>query len=112
MSVGVWAQKGPVLTLVDKKIETKSVKHNTPVTAKFRIKNDGDAPLIIFEASATCDCTKATWPKQPILPGKQAEIEVVFDGTKLGKFNKPVYITTNANDKREVIFLKGEVFEK
>lgn len=103
------AQSGPKLTWIDKKIKKPTVMENTEVSAYFKFKNEGNEPLLISDAYATCECTTAEFPKQPILPGTTDSVLVVFDGTKLGVFNKPVYVEHNGADRREVIFLKGEV---
>ena len=105
----VFAQAGPKLTWIDKKIKKPTVMENTEVSAYFKFKNEGDEPLLISDAYATCECTTAEFPKQPIMPGQTDSLFVVFDGTKLGVFNKPVYVEHNGTDRREVIFLKGEV---
>ena len=40
-----------------------------PATATFKIKNDGDKPLVISNVTTSCGCTVADWTKEPIAPG-------------------------------------------
>lgn len=45
----------------------------------FRFKNTGDKQLIIQAVQPSCGCTVADYPKEPIAPGKEAEITGSFD---------------------------------
>ena len=66
------------------------VKHN------FEFKNDGDNPLVITSASASCGCTVPQYPKDPVAPGEKGIIEVQFNSTgKVGPQNKTVTIIAN-----------------
>ncbi|WP_199120935.1 DUF1573 domain-containing protein [Pedobacter sp. ASV28] len=79
----------------------------------FKFKNNGKTPLIITDASATCGCTVPEYPKQPIKPGEEGTIKVVFNSTgKIGIQDKVVTIISNANPKFEELHLVGEVKEK
>jgi Protein of unknown function (DUF1573) len=79
----------------------------------FKFKNNGKTPLIITDASATCGCTVPEYPKQPIKPGEEGTIKVIFNSTgKIGIQDKVVTITSNANPKFEELHLVGEVKEK
>ena len=60
----------------------------------FKFTNSGNEPLIISNAKGSCGCTVPSYPKDPILPGKSANIEVRYDIARLGPFQKTVTITT------------------
>lgn len=78
----------------------------------FTFKNVGKTPLIISNASASCGCTVPEFPKEPVMPGKTAQIKVTFHTAgKNGPFNKTVYIMSNASPEREryEIYIKGSV---
>ena len=51
----------------------EKVKHD------FKLKNTGKSPLIVSNATATCGCTIPQVPGEPILPGKEGIISVVFN---------------------------------
>jgi len=64
----------------------------------FKFTNSGDVPLVINNASATCGCTVPEWPKEPIAPGADGEIKVVFkpkDNQAGSVQNKTVTIKAN-----------------
>lgn len=66
------------------------------VTYDFKFKNIGNSPLIISSATATCGCTVPEYPKEPVAPGADGVIRVVFNSAgKPGMQNKVVTITAN-----------------
>ena len=70
-------------------------------TTKFKITNTGTEKLVRTSVKAGCSCTIPEYPKDPILPGKSAEITVKFTpGMPLGQQTK--YVTVKANTKRKV----------
>lgn len=79
----------------------------------FSFKNTGRIPLIISEAKSTCGCTVPSWPKEPIQPGDESEIKIVFNTeNKLGSQTKPVTITANTWPGTTMLKVKGKVLEK
>ncbi|WP_343535504.1 DUF1573 domain-containing protein [Pedobacter sp.] len=93
--------------------EFGEITQGEKVSYEFKFKNTGKTPLIITNASATCGCTVPEYPSEPVKPGEQGVIKVVFDSTgKLGLQDKVVTITSNANPKFEELHLVGNVKEK
>ncbi len=80
-----------------------------PSKAVFRIKNTGDKPLVISNVTTSCGCTVADWTKSPILPGKEGEINAMFDAKTLGHFNKTIGVYCNASPTPIYVSIKGEV---
>jgi hypothetical protein len=79
----------------------------------FKFKNTGKTPLIITNATASCGCTVPEYPKQPVKPGEEALIKVVFNSEgKMGKQDKVVTMTSNANPEMSQLHLVGEIKEK
>jgi hypothetical protein len=71
-------------------IEGEKVKHI------FRFKNTGNSDLIINKVTASCGCTVPSWDKEPIPPGGEGEIEVVFNSSgRSGLQRKTVSVNTN-----------------
>ena len=86
------------------------IKQGEKVTHEFKFTNSGTDPLIISDASASCGCTVPAFPKEPIAPGKDGIIKVVFDSEgKDGMQNKVVTITSNASQPITEIYLQGEI---
>jgi hypothetical protein len=82
------------------------------VSYVFVFTNTGNEPLLIKNAKGSCGCTVPQWPKAPIAPGKQGEINVVFSSKgKMGKQNKRVTITSNTNPIQTFLTVKGEIIK-
>src|SRR5215217_47976 len=90
--------EGPVLNLTTETYNFGKIKKGEVVSYAFKFKNTGAVPLIIKDAMATCGCTVPEPPKEPILPGKESEIKVVFNsaGKPVGATDKVVTVTSNA----------------
>lgn len=75
------------------------IKQGQVVNAVFKFKNTGKEPLILSNVSTTCGCTVPSWPKDPIAPGKSAEISATFNSAgKMGQQNKVITIFSNAKN--------------
>lgn len=80
------------------------------VTYSFKFKNTGAANLIISSASGSCGCTIPDYPKKPILPGEEANINVVFASEgKSGIVEKSVTIVTNCEPSTRIIYIKANI---
>ena len=80
------------------------------VTHEFKFTNTGKEPLILSNVRASCGCTTPSWPKEPILPGKDGTILVTYNTQgRPGNFSKTITITSNADDPNRVIDIKGDV---
>ena len=99
------------IELSESTVDLGSVNLGGKAIATIQVKNTGDKPLIISEAKASCGCTVPTWPKEPIAPGKSADMIVEYKTTsKAGAFNKTVTISSNAvTEGRKIFRIKGVV---
>jgi len=100
---------GPVMTFDNLVVEYgEIVQHSDPLrVAKFT--NTGTEPLIIKNARGSCGCTVPTYPKEPIMPGESAEIEIRYDTKRMGRISKTVTITTNQPGDAIVLKVKGNI---
>ncbi len=79
----------------------------------FKFENIGNQPLILSNVLVTCGCTATKWPRDPVAPGKSAEITVRFDSKgKNGAQNKIITVVSNAVNPREKVSIKSNVFPK
>lgn len=86
------------------------VPEGPQVTHEFKFTNTGKEPLILTNVRASCGCTTPSWPKEPILPGKDGAILVTYNTQgRPGAFNKSITITSNADAPEKIIYIKGEV---
>ncbi|HRF69271.1 MAG TPA: DUF1573 domain-containing protein [Muribaculum sp.] len=80
------------------------------VDALFRVVNDGDAPLVILAARASCGCTVPAFTSDGIAPGDTATIKVTYNPAgRPGKFNKKVKVETNCEPSQSILTIKGVV---
>lgn len=80
------------------------------VSHAFTFKNVGKKNLIISGASGSCGCTVPEWPKEPIKPGGEGTINVVFSSEgKSGMQEKTVTVVTNCEPATRVIRIKTEI---
>lgn len=81
-------------------------------TFDFHFKNEGKEPLVLSNVRASCGCTVPTWPKEPVLPGKEAVITATYNTQgRPGKFNKTITIESNADESSKVVTISGEVIK-
>ena len=90
----------------DTATEGQKIEHN------FSFKNTGNKPLVVIKATASCGCTIADKPEQPILPGDTGLIKVIFNSTgKRGHNHKTITVESNAYPSFPQLILTGEVKE-
>lgn len=103
----------PIITFERDIFDFGKIKQGDVVSHDFKLKNTGKTPLIISDATATCGCTIPKPPKDPILPGNEAIINVIFNSTgKEGIQDKVITITSNATPNQTTVHLVGEVLYK
>lgn len=73
------------------------VKPGEKLSYTFIYKNTGNAPLIINSARADCGCTVPEYTGEPVEPGSEGQIKVVFDTQGfMGYQTKTIRLATNA----------------
>lgn len=83
------------------------------VSYSYKFKNTGKSPLIITNAEASCGCTVPEVPKEPIKPGDEAEIKVVFNSEgKMGLVDKQITVSSNGVPNMIALHLTGEIKER
>ena len=86
------------------------IKDGEIVSYDFKFKNIGNSPLIISSATATCGCTIPEYPKEPVAPGAEGLIRVVFNSAgKAGMQNKIISITANTVPSLTELNILGNV---
>ncbi len=78
---------------------------------KFVFKNLGEEAIIINKVRSTCGCTVPSWPRKPIEPGNEGEIEVKYNTALAGSFMKSIYVYSSAANSPNKLVLKGKVVE-
>jgi len=104
--------KGPVMTFETMTVDYGTIEQSSDPLRSFLFTNTGNEPLQITHAKGSCGCTVPEYPKEPIMPGEQAKINVRYDTKRVGKFVKSVTLTTNTTSGKEKLTIKGEVLKK
>lgn len=104
------AENLPAFDFEEEVYEFGEISQGEKVKHVFRFINSGKTDLIISNATGSCGCTVPTWPRNPIAPGEEGEIEVVFDSNgKQGRQHKTVTLVANTLPNTKVIAIKGDV---
>ena len=89
-----------------------TVKLNEVVTDTFTFTNVGKKPLLLYNVTAACSCTKVEFSTAPVMPGKTGTIKVIFSATKpddVGARTKRITVDSNAKSDRVILTLKANV---
>lgn len=100
----------PVFKFEKESFDFGQITDGEKVSHDFKFTNVGKTPLIITSATATCGCTVPDYPKEPVAPGAEGIIRVVFNSAgKLGMQNKVVTITANTIPEITQLNILGNV---
>jgi len=89
-----------------------TINQDSENTKVFSFTNTGTEPLIIENAKGSCGCTVPEYPKEPIPPGEQGEIKVVYKpGKQKNQQTKNVTITANTVPEKTVLTIRANVLE-
>ncbi len=87
-----------------------TIKQGEKVSYTFEFKNTGNGKLIIKDAYAACGCTVPKYKKEPIEPGEEGFVEVIFDSSgRRGNQYKSVKIMANTPLKEKTLTIKAKV---
>ncbi len=105
------AAKPESLLLREAEFNFGKIPQGKPVTHIFEIVNTGKDSLKIINVQASCGCTTPEWDRdKPVAPGATAKITVGYNAASEGPFTKPVTITYNGTESKQ-LFIKGEVWK-
>jgi hypothetical protein len=104
--------KGPAITFNTEELNYGTIKKGSDPKRSFIITNTGTEPLIISSCSGSCGCTVPTCPREPIMPGSNATIDVNYDTQRVGAISKTVTVISNAvNEPTKVVRIAGTIEE-
>jgi Protein of unknown function (DUF1573) len=90
-----------------------TVDEGKKVSFTYKVKNNGQAPLIIQNAAPSCGCTVPDWTKTPIPVGGEGFVKAEFDTKgKPGINNKTITVTANTWPKTTMLKFKAMVTAK
>ncbi len=100
----------PEIKFDEEMFDFGKISQGEKVSHGFYFKNIGNKSLVITSASGSCGCTVPEWPKEPVLPGQNAKINVIFNSEgKSGYQEKTITIVTNCEPATRIIKIKTEI---
>jgi len=108
-------QKEAVFSIVGESIHDFATINEVDgsVSHTFKVKNEGQTPLVISNVNPSCGCTSREWTKEPIAPGKTGDITVTYDPAgRPGPFIKTISVFSNGYTGSYVLTIKGTVEPK
>ena len=105
-------QDKPDICFLDTLHDFGTIPMDSPVDSfDFRFVNKSGQAVVILAARTSCECTKAVFPKRPVLAGDSSYVRVIYDGTgrRPEFFNKSVTVTTSASFEDVILEISGEL---
>lgn len=86
------------------------IKRGEEATAVFLLVNQGMAPLVVENITASCGCTVAEWEEGPLMPQDTMQIKVSYNSNIVGVIKRSVVVKTNDNKRtRTLLTITGNV---
>lgn len=102
----------PIIDFEEEEHDFGKIVQGEKVSYDFKFTNAGKGNLIISNASASCGCTVADFPKEPIPPGKGGKITVEFNSEgKSGYTEKTITVVTNCEPNTKILKIKVDIVE-
>jgi len=98
------AQGGPGIAVSDSVWDFGEITAALPVGHAFKLKNIGEAPLLILRVETSCGCAVAILADSAIQPGREAPLRVTLNAANLapGTLSEK-NVTLTCNDPREPV---------
>ena len=105
------AQNKAVISADETSFDFGTIKEaNGNLSHTFKIKNSGEAPLVLTRVIASCGCTTPEWTKEPIAPGKTGDIKITYNPKdRPGPFVKTISVYSNGKTGSFILTIRGEV---
>lgn len=100
----------PKIYFYEEKHDFGKITQGQKVSYSYKFKNTGGSDLVITSAQGSCGCTVPNYPKDPIKPGDEGVIDVVFNSEgKSGKNEKTITVITNTNPNTKVLVISANI---
>ncbi|MFP4366029.1 MAG: DUF1573 domain-containing protein [Bacteroidales bacterium] len=100
----------PKIDFRTRRYDFGKVKNGEQLAYTFIYKNTGDVPLVIHSARADCGCTVAEYDSEPLAPGSEGKIKVIFNTRGFhGQQTKALHLSTNAEEGFVTLALRAMV---
>ena len=75
----------------------------------FKLLNTGNKPLVVYDVTTSCGCTKAEYGKEPVRPGETLELKVIYNAEDKGRFRKSLRVYCNVEKSPLKLAIVGMV---
>lgn len=107
------AKNLPIMTFSKSEHDFGTIEQGAAQETIFMFTNEGNAPLIITNATSSCGCTIPEYPKnKPIAPGESGELLVKFNGSGQNQVTKTITVSANTEKGSEMLRIKAFVNPK
>ena len=80
------------------------------VVGYFDYRNEGGQDLLITNVEATCGCTIPNWSREPLEPGGNETLELIFDASgRNGEQRKQITVRSNAGKQVVRLTIRANV---
>ena len=108
---GVKKGEEPILKFETEAHDFGKVIQGEQLSFSFKFKNTGKSNLLISKAYASCGCTIPKFAKEPVKPGDEGIIEVVFNTEgKRGFQEKNVTVIANTQPNEKQLKITANVY--
>ena len=105
--------QGPEVTFEKEVHDFGKIISGERVAYGFRFSNTGSAPLLITGIRSGCGCTVGDYPKEPLMPGQDSRINVVFNSAgRRGFQSETVRVLTNSKESVVTLRITAEVLDR
>lgn len=117
LAAGCRSGNGKKATAAETRIEVTGkvwdfgeVAEGEEVCHTYRYRNTGEHGLLVKGADAGCACTTVKYDKEPVAPGKEGKIEIVFNSKgRFGKQYKEIRIFANVPNGEVTLAFTADV---
>lgn len=99
-----------ILFLKESLFDFGKIPQGRPVTHEFVIVNNTTDTLKLENVQASCGCTTPVWKNEPVFPGTGSTINVGYNASTDGPFEKLVTIYYNGG-LTKTLTIKGNVYK-
>lgn len=98
---------------VDAVFDGGKVARGEMISAKFKVENTGENPLILSDVKGSCSCTVAEFSEDPIAPGETGYIkaEVDTESFSVGPATRSITVLSNTTPAQTTIAVKAQIIK-
>lgn len=107
---GQHAQGKPVMLFDTLVHDFGTIIEGERVVCYFDYGNGGGEDLLITGVEATCGCTIPRWSREPLEPGAEETMEIIFDASgRNGEQRKLITVKSNASNQMVRLTIRAKV---